>query len=571
MLMSSQKKPHKKSQKKVIILNNYPTNYNLYKSSLASSLKVLSSSLNRKKDFFVTGNKFHRSISISPLQNPKNELPILKIIEEKQNIIATANPLENSKIINGNNNKQTFTELDNLEENKSESFDNAVKSKINFQSDKIDRLSKEFSQTSYQNIMNKTPLDPLLIKERELIGKETKESLENIKEMFEIPRKTFIDSINFRKSSLSHDFYELKEQYFKNYKYKRYDKQLNSLENKALAKHTLLGVHWYPSIESIIQNSSYKNEKKGNIFEKLREEYFLWKKGIIDSREKNFAPYETFEIDEKKDKNQNLAITPNTLLERKQLINVSKPKTTEGIHKRFLFDEVKGIGSAKFSLKEPSQELRDGEKLVSGFKRTFSTKYNEIIKEFNNLLIKTRKEKEVLEIVGLKKNIQKNEKNKESKKIGKFVSEIDSNRISIKIFQKRFDEILNNIDEILLKIFYKNIELQKNGIDFDGFLKFYEVFVIQPTNMDKVNKFMMDFFKIKNNSLQNFLKIFEILIKSIKNESLRKTRKEEFYEIFERLGIFDHENQIFKKQLLEKMVNEGKISFYELFENIFHL
>lgn len=571
----------KKQSKKVIILYNHPPNYKRCKSSLSSALKKTSFSAtfdNNKvqREFLISGNKLKRSIKDLKF------IPKIEITQKNENfpkeinseIVKNDIKIDNSvdqklkpdpEILQTNKNQEILNKLNTFEEKDllSETY----------------QISKEYipnstKELNFEGLEGRIPQDLLKSPEIPLIvSKDTKESLETFKEILEIPQKTakketFIEPSSFKERHSCQEFYELKEQNFRNYKYRCYEKELHMLENKALAKNKIIGGRWFPTIENIIEEASQGNDLNSNTFDKLREEYFLWKQKLINSKNKP----QNEEITQEKAREfpifkRNIAKTPDFQMGY-------KPKTSDAAGSKtqkswFLFEEMKY--NARKIKNDSIHEAKEGEKIVCGFKRNFSTKFNEIHQEFQRLLASENMEKH-FEIIGFRKNIEKTAENK--KYGGKIVkgnsfaaTKFVVDRVDFKNLLRSY-KVLNEKNEKLNKKIQNTLKINKEGVDFHGFMRFYEIFVRKPPNLEKINEFMLELLKPKELNLTKFLQNFKLLLSNIQNREKRQDIYLNYLNLLSDWGIVNKEKKELVIENLNEMVINNQFILYELFEII---
>lgn len=588
----------KKNSKKVIIIYNLPPNYKRCKSSLSSALKATSFSsyldnnkLERQREFLISGNKLKRSIKDLKFvpkieinkkndnfakeirsevinENVKNEIIMDNSVDQKLKQEPESLNSQNQEIIN--NKLNAFEEKDLLRETYQISKEYIPKSSQS--------LTKELN---FEGLEGRIPQDVLKSTTIPIIvNKDTKESLETFKEILEIPQKTikkesYIEGSSYKERHSSREFYELKGQNFRNYKYRCYEKELRMLENKALAKNKVIGGHWFPTIENIIEEASQGIEFNSNTFDKLREEYALWKQKLINSRNKS-SQFEENLQDQPQDfpaPQRNLTKTPDLQMENVRYIDKNKPKTSDAAAKTknswFLFEEMKY--NARKIKNDSIHEAKEGEKIVCGFKRNFSTKFNEIHQEFQRLLAAENMEKH-LEVIGLRKNIEKiGEKTKNVGKITKgnqlMANKFVVDRIQFKGLIRNY-KVLNEKNEKLNKKIQNTLKIYKEGVEFHGFMRFYEIFVRKPTNFEKINEFMLEMMKPKELNLTNFLQNLKLLLSNIQNREKRQEIYMSYLNLFSDCGIVNKEQKTLVIENLNEMVAKNQLFLFELFEII---
>ena len=382
------------------------------------------------------------------------------------------------------------------------------------------------------------------------------------------------------------EFYELPGRNFKNYKYKKYDRELMTDSRSAFGhnlknKLPLIGARWFPSIERLIEQNSQKTETNhANTFEKLREEYFSWKQNLIVSRGKSREP----QIEEISSGllRKNQAKTPNINLKLRENIYKNKPKTSDTLLKTVLINHLNDWEQRERDRTSSIHENKEGDIINCGFKRTFSNKFNVVYQEFQKMIemqrgmrkgfeiVGLRKEIETVEIVEKNKNAEKNLKNieknlKNMEKQQHKILEGGNEFVNFEILSKNF-KFLGKMHEKLRKRVFEALGVNNSdfNMDFNDFMRFHEVFLQKPLNGEKIVEFLIEFLKPKENSVQNFLKNVKKLLKNIKDVQKKQETYTYLLDIFTKNGVITKDPETLSFSLLQNIFLDNKLNPFEI-------
>lgn len=388
------------------------------------------------------------------------------------------------------------------------------------------------------------------------------------------------DYVGMKKS----EFYELPGRNFKNYKYKKYDRELMTDSRSAFGhnlknKLPLIGARWFPSIENIIEQNSQKTEtNQANTFEKLREEYFTWKQNLIGSRGKSREP--PLEEISSGLFRKSQAKTPNINLQVRENIYKNKPKTSDTLLKTVLINHLNDWEQRERDRTSSIHENKEGDIINCGFKRTFSNKFNVVYQEFQKMIemqrgmrkgfeiVGLRKEIEIIEIGEKTKNFEKNQKNtekivKNTEKQHQFGKKDEF--VNFEILGKNY-KFLGKMHEKLRKRVFEALGVNNIdfNMDFNDFMRFYEVFLQKPLNAEKIVEFLIEFLKPKENSVQNFLKNVKKLLKNIKDAQKKQETYTYLLDIFTKNGVITKDPETLSISLLSNIFLENRLNPFEL-------
>jgi len=375
-----------------------------------------------------------------------------------------------------------------------------------------------------------------------------------------------IDMYNSRKQ----EFYELNGQNFKNYKYKRYDRELlldsrGSFGQNLKNKLPLTGARWFPSIESIIEQHSQKVEvNRTNTFEKIREEYFLWKHNLIENREKPREIGSSVEI-----KRRNQEKTPNFIIKAREKIYENKPKTSDCLLKTVLINKIKNWDLKERDHNSSIHQAKEGDIINCGFKRTFSKKFNVVFHEFQKLLEKERSLKIGFEVVGLHKSIEKGEnlkkKNMKNEK-NKLKIESSNEQFNMEMLIKSYKFIKIMHEKIRKRVFKVFGEKNNEGkMDFTEFMRFYAVFLQKPMILEKIIEFLIEFLRPKENTVPSFLKNIKVLVKNINDANKKQETYSYLLDILTENKVILKTPQTLDFSLLPGLFQEKKLNPIDIF------
>ena len=591
----------RESQRKTLILYNIHPNLKVCKSSLASSYKNKGFSADFQREFLLSGSKLKRNEKTITNHNFFKE----SHIQNQENIEKNDAVLKDSQNIDTRKKSEIIGEDENFQENEKniDYFENIGNLKQSLISEKMEK-NEEKQKNEKNPKKSEIYQNPIKISKKS-VDKKPHEFLkieENPKKLkihsiaFIKPLDNFFESHEHNKSHQreeigsnsikSHDFYELKGQYFKNYKYKRDDREVFFLDDKSFGQNTknklpLIGARGFPSIESILQQATNNQEQpKSNTFEKLREDYFVWKDKFMENREKTKdleQNQENFSNNKKNNSKTTLNMNFHMKIQKKAYEN--KPKTSDGVMKTILINSIHDYEDREDKeFNNSIHQSKNGDIINCGFKRNYSRKFNEIYEEFQKLIEKQRNLNDNLEIVGLKKNIdiieimknEEKEKNRLKKTKKQHFTKSQKNnqetRLSLDIFKKCFRFIRRNNEKIIQRIMHIfGMNEKEKSMDFNNFMKFYEIFIEKQPKIEKLIEFIKDFLMPDEiNSITHFLQNLKLLLKNVNDSNKKKETYEILLEILKEFEIIDENKKILKMENFSKIFISNRISPMEL-------
>ena len=196
-----------------------------------------------------------------------------------------------------------------------------------------------------------------------------------------------------------------------------------------------------------------------------------------------------------------------------------------------------------------------------------------VYQEFQKMIEMQIGMKKGFEVVGFKKEIESVEiileKNKHLEKNQKNAEKNQKNNekqiVNFEILGKNY-KFLWKMNEKLRKRVFEALGINNNDLnmDFNDFMKFYEVFLQKPQNAEKIVEFLIEFLKPKENSVKSFLKNVKKLLKNIKDVQKKQETYTYLLDIFTRNCVITKDPETLSFSLLSNIFLDNKLNPFEI-------